>query len=386
LQEGGASQFETYDPKPLARPEIRGEFAAIATRTPGVEFCELMPEQAKLMDKLVVLRSIHHPSTQHSSSVHLLKTGYYCSPASDENEMPSFGSCVARTRGPISPGVPPYVTLNGGQRYGQGHYLGNGYNPFVVEANPAAEKFEIPNLTLVEGLSTARLEDRRALLANLDRAQRIRDTRGESVAMDRFKEQAFDMVTGPAARQAFRLDAESPKTRDQYGRNPMGQSLLLARRLVEHGVTFVTAGTFGWDHHGDLGKQMRKDAPDFDRAVAALVEDLHQRGLAKRVLVVVMGEFGRAPQYAPFLQHAAGRDHWGDVMSVLMAGGGLTGGQVVGASDARGGSAVSRRYRMECVLAHMYRHLGIDPGLTFADHNGRPRHLLEIRDRIVELG
>lgn len=386
VQEGGASQYETYDPKPLAPAEIRGEFAAIGTRVPGVEFSELMARQAKVMDKLVVLRSIHHPSTQHSSSVHLLKTGYYCRPEAIENEMPSVGSCVARTRGAAAPGLPPYVTVNGGDRYGQGHYLGNGFNPFVVEANPASEKFEVPNLTLVEGLSTSRLEDRRALLSGLDRAKRIRDTRGETVAMDRFTEQAFEMVTGPAARLAFKLDGESPKLRDQYGRNPIGQSLLLARRLVEHGVTFVTAGTFGWDHHGDLARQMGAESPAYDQAMAALVEDLHQRGLAKRVLVVAMGEFGRAPQYAPFQNFKPGRDHWGDVMSVLMAGGGLTGGQVIGASDAQGATAKSKRYRLECVLAHMYRHLGIDPGMMFVDHNGRPRNLLDIRDRIVELG
>jgi len=384
LQEGGASQFETYDPKPSAPAEIRGEFSAIPTNVPGVCFSELMVEQARIMDKLTVLRSIHHPSTQHSSSVHLIKTGYYCRPEAEENEMPSAGAVAARARGAAVAGMPPYVLLHSAERYDGGHFLGKGYNPFFVKSTQESADFKTPNLSLTEGVTTEQLQDRRRLLASFDAGQRFLNS-GEAQPLDHFQQQAFEMVTGTAARRAFQLDLENPKLRDRYGRNPLGQRLLLARRLVEHGVTFVTAGTFGWDHHGNLWKDMRRDAPAFDRAVAALVEDLHDRGLAERVLVVAMGEFGRTPRISSLNNSAPGRDHWGDAMSVLLAGGGLPGGQVVGATDAQGGRPTQHPYRLECVLAAMYRHLGIDPALTFNDHTGRPRHLLEIRDAITQL-
>jgi hypothetical protein len=397
---GGPSQFETYDPKPSAPADIRGEFAAIPTNVPGVRFCELMARQARVMDKLTILRSIHHPSGQHSSSSHLMQTGYYCNPAAQDNEMPSIGSLAAKFRGPVAPKMPPYVALPANAGYGNAHALGKGYNPFTVASDPRTKNmsdpervyarlgFRVPNLTLVEGVTTDRLKDRRALLAGFDDARRTRDLRGEGDAQDQFSAQAFDLVTGPAARRAFDLDEEPSRLRDSYGRTSVGDSMLLARRLVEHGVTFVTLGTFDWDMHGTLGKQMRSLAPAYDQAMAALVRDLHDRGLDRRVLVVALGEFGRAPQYAasPAAPQAGpGRDHWGDVMSVLMAGGGLRGGQVVGASDAKGAVPVQSPYRLESVLAFMYRHMGIDPAATFDDHTGRPRSLLEIREPIAQL-
>ena len=399
VQGGGASQFETYDPKPDAPAEIRGEFAAISTNVAGVQFCELMARQARVMDKLTILRSIHHPSTQHSSSLHLAQTGYYCNASAQDNEMPCIGSHTAKFRG-SSRGLPPYVALPPNAGYGNAHALGNGYNPFKVLGDPRTKNmgdeervinnlgFRVPNLTLVDGLTTDQLDDRQSLLSRFDKSSRIHDLRHDAEALDQFHAQAFDLVTGPAARRAFDLDKEPARVRDRYGRNSVGQSVLLARRLVEHGVSFVTLGTFDWDMHGTLGRQMRNLSPAYDQAMAALVEDLHIRGLDRRVLVVSMGEFGRAPQYAPSPaapKAAPGREHWGDVMSVLLAGGGLGGGQVVGASDAKGGVPKSSPYRLECVLALMYRHLGIDPAATFNDHSGRPRNLLEIRDRIKEL-
>lgn len=386
LQEGGGTQFETWDPKPDAADDIRGEFGTIATNVPGVRFSEVLPEQARVMDKLTILRSVHHPSTQHSSSVHLIKTGYYCRADSNDNEMPSIGSCVAKIRGAGQPGVPPYVLLQeGGIRYDAGHYLGKAFNPFELRLDPNAANFQVPNLSLVEGLTTDRLEDRKSLLAAFDRTARLQDGKGQAEAGDAFTRQAFEMVTGPRARQAFNLEAEPARLRDRYGRNRVGQSLLLARRLVEHGVSFVTVGTFGWDHHGNLWKDMKRDAPSFDRGVAALVEDLYDRGLEQRVLVVIMGEFGRTPKISSLNTSPPGRDHWGDSMSVLMAGGGFAGGQVIGATDAKGSVPVQSPIRLERVLATMYRHLGIDPAQYFVDHTGRPRHLLEIREAIPQL-
>ncbi|OAI46386.1 hypothetical protein AYO44_02145 [Planctomycetaceae bacterium SCGC AG-212-F19] len=385
VQPGGAPQHETWDPKPDAVPEIRGEFAAIPTRLPGVRFSELMVEQARIADKLTVLRSVHHPSTQHSSSVHLIKTGYYCRAEANENEMPAVGAYAARVRGAGKPGLPPYVLIETGERYDGGHFLGKSYNPFFVKTHYEKPEIQVPNLTLVEGVTVERLNDRRALLAGFDEANRILDTRGEIAGFDAFQRQAYAMVTGPQARRAFNLDAEPLTLRERYGRTLVGQNLLLARRLVEHGVTFVTAGTFGWDYHGDLWQQMRRDAPAFDRAVATLITDLAERGLAERVLVVVMGEFGRTPKISSINNLKPGRDHWGDAMSVLLAGGGMPAGRAIGATDAKGAFPTEHPCRLEQVLGHVYRHLGIDPGLTFNDFTGRPRHLLEIREPIPQL-
>ncbi len=393
LQEGGASQFETWDPKPEADDSIRGEFGTVATRVPGIHFSEILPEQAQIIDKLTVLRSVHHPSTQHSSSVHLIKTGYYCRPESDINEMPSIGSHIARQRGSVAAGVPMYVTLNKGARYGNGFYLGAGTNPFDVRnvwtgndyENPNDTRIVIPNLSLVEGLTFDQIADRRNLLTNLDTARRIVDRQGDSVGLDEFRRQAFDMVTGPAARNAFDLEAEPAALRDRYGRNRLGQSLLLARRLVEQGISFVTVGTFNWDHHSNLWSDMRRDVPAFDRGVTTLIEDLYSRGLQQRVLVVVMGEFGRTPRFEVIGRNKPGRDHWGDAMSVMLSGGGLAGGQVIGATDRLGWRPSQSPIRIERVLATMYRHLGIDPAQTVNDHRGRPRNLLEIREPIPQL-
>ena len=392
LQEGGASQLETWDPKPDTSAEIRGEFGVTSTSVPGVVFSEILPEQARIMDKLTILRSVHHPSTQHSSSVHLMKTGYYCRADSDFNEMPAIGSQIARLRGSVAGGVPTYVTLNKGARYGRGVYLGPGTDPFEVQnvwkgndyEQPQDTRIEIPNLSLVEGLTFEQIGNRQELLKSLEATRRLSDRRKDE-GVDAFRHQAFDLVTGAAARKAFDLETESTKTRERYGKNRVGQSLLLARRLVEHGVPFVTVGTFNWDHHGSLWQSLRRDGPAFDTGVAALVEDLHDRGLQKRVLVVVMGEFGRTPRFEVIGSNPPGRDHWGDAMSVLLAGGGLAGGQVIGATDQLGWRPSNSPIRIERVLAHMYRHLGIDPGQTVNDHRGRPRYLIEMRDRIAEL-
>lgn len=385
LQEGGASQFETYDPKPLSPIEVRGEFSAIPTSVPGVHFCDAMAQQAARMHRMTVLRSIHHPSTQHSSSVHLIKTGYYCRPEANENEMPAVGAYAARLRGPVERGMPPYAVLNTGERYDGGLYIGRGHNPFLIRTTNDNMRLEFPQTTLVEGITDDRWTDRRKLLAELDLTRRFLDSRGSADALDEFRRVAYDMISTPRARQAFDIDAEPTAVRDRYGRNPIGQRMLLARRLVEHGVTFLTVGTFGWDHHGDLWRQMRQDGPKFDQATAALIDDIHERGLSERVLVVVMGEFGREPKITAINGLPPGRDHWGSAMSVALAGGGLKGGQLIGATDSRGSVPTESPYRAECVLSHIYRHLGIDPSLTFPDYSSRPRHLLEIREPIREL-
>jgi hypothetical protein len=381
---GGPTQHETYDPKPAAPSEYRGPLNAIATSVPGISFSQYMAEQARILDKLAIVRSIHHDSGSHGTSSHLAQTGYYLRDRQNrDNEMPCAGSITARVRGANAEGLPAFVSIPRTMRYGRAAWLGKGYNPFETVKDPSRKGFEVPNLSLIGGLTEDRLQDRRKLISGLEHSRQIVDNHGISDALDEFSRQAFDMVTGDAARDAFDLDLERQETREFYGRNTSGQSLLLARRLVEAGVTFVTVrpARSSWDDHNGIAKRMKDKGPDYDRGVAALVSDLYERGLSERVLVVAIGEFGRTPR----VNRNAGRDHWGRLMSVLFAGGGLQMGQVVGSSDKTGSAPKDRPYRPENVLAMVYRHLGIDASLTFPDHAGRPRYILEKRGLISEL-
>ncbi|MEO2033691.1 MAG: DUF1501 domain-containing protein [Planctomycetaceae bacterium] len=382
---GGPSQFETYDPKPLAPLEYRGEFGVVSTNLPGVLFSELMVEQAKLMDKLSIVRSVHHQSNSHDPSSHLSQTGYYKrgpkGGQSSADTMPCFGSVISRVRGPNVSGLPAYVAVPGVMRNGRASYLGKAYNPFETVNDPVHPDFRVENLSPVSGLTDVRFDDRRGLLSALDRQRRLFDRQRSARAIDQFREQSFELVTGVRARAAFDLQAESDRLRDAYGRHTTGQSLLMARRLVEAGVTCVTVRVTGWDDHGKLARGLKQRGPAYDQGMAALVRDLYARGMNEQVLVVAMGEFGRTPRY----NRDAGRDHWGAVMSVLLAGGGLRPG-IVGASNSKGELPAAAPYRPENVLAMIYRHLGIDPQLTFNDFAGRPRYILEERGLITELG
>jgi uncharacterized protein (DUF1501 family) len=383
---GGPSHFETYDPKPEAPAEYRGPLRSIATALAGVRFCESLPRQAQLADRLAVIRSVRHDSSSHETSAHLTQTGYYLRDRQNrENEMPSAGSVTAMLRGANREGVPAYVAIPRAMRAGTAAYLGPGFNPFETVQDPAKPNFQVNNLSLVKGMSLQRLDDRRHLLTALDRTRRdvdaLVDRKGHTAAVDQFAEQAFELVTGKRAREAFQIDREDPRTRDRYGRNATGQSLLLARRLVEAGVAFITVRVGGWDDHVDLAKKLRPRAAEYDQAVAAIVGELRERGLDRDVMLVAMGEFGRTPRF----NKKKGRDHWGSVMSVMMAGGGLKVGQVVGASNRKGEVPIESPYRPENVLATIYRHLGIDSSQTFDDLAGRPRYVLEERGVIEEL-
>lgn len=379
---GGPAQHETYDPKPRASREVRGSLRAIPTSVPGVEFSELMTEQARIADKLAVIRSVTHNSGSHDTSAHLTQTGWFLrNNQSRQNEMPSVGAVAAHLRGRSTAGLPAFVAIPRGMRFGGAAWLGAGFAPYETVNDPNKKPFVVPNISLARGLTTQRLADRQGLLAELDGVRRLRDTQGAAVAMDTLADEAFEMLTGDGARRAFDIDTEKPAVRDRYGRHPIGQSMLLARRLVEHGVMFVTVRVPGWDDHKDLEKSMRKRLPAYDRGIAALVADLSERGMDRDVLVVAMGEFGRTPK----VNKTAGRDHWGRVMSVVMAGGGLRMGQAVGSSDANGASPHESPYRPQNVLTMVYRHLGIDPDTTLEDNAGRPWHLLAERGLIHEL-
>lgn len=380
---GGPTQHETYDPKPEAPAEYRGPLGVVRTTVPGVQFSELMTQQARIFDKLVVLRAVHHDSGSHQTSAHLTQTGYYLRDRqSRENDMPCIGSIAARICGPNQPGLPPFVSIPQSMRYGRAAWIGKGFNPFETVKSADRTPFVVENLSLIGGLTNKRLDNRRTLLQGFDTTRRIIDTKGVADAQDEFTRQAFEMVTGDKARAAFDIAAEPESVRQRYGASSLGQNILLARRLVERGVRFVSVrvNTLGsWDDHKDIRGRMKAKGPAFDTGVAALISDLHERGMANQVMVIGMGEFGRTPR----INKDAGRDHWGRVMSVLMAGGALRTGQVIGSSDATGSRPVDRPYRPENVLATVYQHLGIDPSTTFDDNSGRPRYLLEEREPVT---
>ena len=380
---GGASQFETFDPKPDAPAEYRGEFAAISTALPGFQFCELLPELAKAASRLAIVRSVHHEQASHIAE-HIVETGYDLTNfgSTREGDMPSIGSAVSRVRGAGgSSGIPAYVSLPRHHAYSSPHWLGAQHHFFAVDADPNEATFAVDNLAISNSLTIDRLRDRRALQAAFGARSPLEDRHGAAGVIDAFSQQAFDLITGEKARRAFRIGDEDPRLRDRYGRNVFGQRLLLARRLVEAEVPYVTVRMFDWDDHAELPKLMRVRGPMFDTGVAALIDDLHQRGMERDVLVVAMGEFGRTPRINP----NRGRDHYPGVNSILLSGGRYQMGQVIGATDRHGIAVSHAPYRPQNVITMVYQHLGIDAGMAFKDYSGRPRYLLEERGVIKEL-
>ena len=379
---GGASQFETFDPKPSAPVEYRGQFQAISTRLAGVTFCELMPGLAGLADRIAVIRSIHHEQASHIAE-HIVETGYdLVNTANTRNgDMPSMGAVVSRVRGPSPTGIPAYVSLPRHHAYSNPQWLGAQHHFFAVDGDPNADTFVVNNLELTQSLTIDRLRQRRHLQTAFSSGRSVADRSGDSATIDVFSQQAFDLITGERAQRAFQIRQEDPRYRDRYGRNSFGQRLLLARRLIEADVPFVTVRTFDWDDHDKLAERMQIRTPIFDTAVTTLLEDLQHRGLEKQVLVIAMGEFGRTPR----VNVNAGRDHFPAVNSVMLAGGNYRMGQVIGATDRNGTQVTQAPYRPQNILGMVYRHLGIDPALAFPDFSGRPRHILEERSPITEL-
>ena len=365
---GGPSHIDMYDPKPDAPAEFRGEFKAIPTSVPGVQICEHMPMQAKMMDKLAVLRSVVSVD-EHSDS--LVMTGYP-EQVNRTAGHPSFGSVLSKLQGGADD-VPPFVSLRGMSVGTQPGYLGVAHRPFTPDG-PAQQ-----NLKLVSGVPPARLDERKSLLQGFDTARRDIDATGGMKGMDAFTARAFDMIASGAVRNALDLKQEDPKSRERY---KGVENFLTARRLVEAGVKFVTLSYGGWDTHAGNFKQLKTQLPLLDRGVATLVQDLHDRGLADDVVTVVWGEFGRTPKINAT---DAGRDHWSPVMSAMVAGGGLKMGQAVGASSARAEYPKDRPYKVAQVLATIYRAVGVDPAMTFPNGTGRPMSVLDDREPVAEL-
>jgi len=379
---GGPSHLDMWDLKPEAPAEYRGEFRPIATNVPGIDISEHLPRSARTMDKYSIVRSVTHPDAGHESASHYLLTGYKPTNDIPAQEMPSYGSIVARERGPRQPGLPAYITVPQSPRSTAAGYLGVAYNPFSVGDDPNNGNFSVRNLTLPNGISMNRLSNRRRLLQTIDTLRRDADQTGLMEGLDAFTREAFEMVSSRAAQRAFDINQENARTRDQYGRHSLGQSMLLARRLIEAGVTFVTVNAGGWDTHANNFEALKNQKlPQFDTAWSALVNDMHARGMMENTLVLVWGEFGRTPRINP----GAGRDHWPGAMSVVMAGGGLRMGQAIGVTDARAEYPRERPITPEDVLSTMYHVLGIDQNREFHNEAQRPLKILNNGTPIREL-
>ncbi len=394
---GGPSQHETWDPKPAAPAEIRGPFGAIPTKVPGIQISGLLPRSAAIMNKWSIIRSLHHDNAGHSGADQICFTGYPQGPNPDVNVSPSCGSIVAKQFQAENQRLPAYVMIPRMVPGTEPAYLGPAYRPFETQADPASEgPFQVPNLQAPEGLSVERLAGRRELLGSLDGLRRAVDASGSMEAMDKFQAKAWDIVTGPEARQAFDLDAEPMKIRERYGFMPefkaptsdrcgcpaWSQRILLARRLIEAGVRLVTVDLRWWDTHVEGIDSMKNGfGSRWDQAYTALIEDLEQRGLLESTMVLAWGEFGRTPQ----LNAKNGRDHWPGVFSAAIAGGGVQGGRVVGSSDEKGAYPKDNAKAPQDVLATMYHHLGIDIHAEYYDRAGRPLPVLPFGKRIDEL-
>lgn len=369
-QSGGCGHQDTFDMKPDAPKEYRGEFNPIATNVPGIQICEHLPFTAKQADKYTILRSMHSKENNHERAINYLLTGYL--PLSTL-EFPSMGSVVSKELGPKS-GMPPYVAIpNTFPSYGGG-YLGGDYNPFIG-GDPNVSGYKVRDLTLPTDVDWTRVGNRKWLLEQMDAKYRAMDANPDFDALDSFHQRAYDLMRSPAAKKAFDIQAESESLRDRYGRTPVGQGCLLARRLVESGVRFVTVakGWLNYDTHGDNFNTMKKVLlPEFDRAFAALLEDLHQRGLLATTLVVAMGEFGRTPK----VNAGAGRDHHNKAWSICMAGAGIPGGRVLGATDKTATEVTDLPIEPEDLLYSIYTILGVDPSKDYQTPIGRPSKIV----------
>ena len=409
---GGCSHIDTYDPKPDAASEYRGPFSTIETAVPGLHFTELLPMQAAIADKFTVLRSMRQTAGGHPAGSMQMLSG---DPDTRDKPKPKFPDWMTVTNflrsreGQRDNPLPRYVGINPPLEYNGPAYLGDAYSPFTVTGDPSTPSFSVPNIGLSDQSEIRRIDRRSTLRQNLDTLERAFDRRGELGALDQFEEQAMTLLTNPQTREAFDLTLEDDRTRDRYGRNSWGQQLLLARRLIEAGVEVLTTSLNGplcgrtgnWDDHAvnqHVFDALRYRAQAYDQAVSALIEDVYARGLDKRVLVVVTGEFGRTPkiEYSPSTGEGnasaaagtmqPGRDHWPRAFSNIWAGGGIQTGRFIGSTDKRGEDTIERICTAGDFLATIYHHLGIDASSTMIkDFNGRPTPIVDHGKPIPEL-
>ncbi len=391
---GGPSHIDTLDPKPNAPIEIRGPFDVIPTALPGIQICEYLPKYAAMLNDFTLIRSVDCRHSNHEPNMVMQTANLAAEPRENREaeKFPALASLIAKHRGETTRDIPPYVVLNMKSRshLAWGGYLGKAYDPF--QGNNVESLFKLPG-----ELTQERLVNRRDLYSNLDRMRRDLDLAGSLEASDRFTQQAVDIVLGTHARDAFDISRESPTTLDRYGKHEWAKQALLARRLVESGVSFVTIdlsnhGASGtWDTHGDnippyggIWNGLRPLLPVFDHLFTTLIGDLKERSLLDDVLVIAMGEFGRTPQIGT-QGSSDGRNHWPIVMSMTLAGGGLRHGQVIGSSDRDGGQIKERPVTPGDLAATIFRHMGVPENLMYNDNRGRPRNVFESGASIREL-
>jgi hypothetical protein len=403
-QPGGLSHLDSYDPKPDSGSDYRGPFEVISTKVPGLRFTELLPRQAAIADKLVALRSMRQSAGGHPAGSMQLLSG---DPDTRDKPKPRYpdwmtvSNYLLAQRGPRQNPLPAYVGINPPLEYNGPAYLGDAYSPFVVSGDPNSPTFSVPNIGLTDADEVRRIGRRSTLRQRLDTLDRSFDQARDLAALDQFESQAMTLLTNPQTRIAFDLNREDARVRDRYGRNAWGQQLLLARRLVEAGVDVLTTSLSGplcgrvgnWDDHAvnhHVFDAMKFRSQAYDQAVSALIEDIYARGLDKRVMVVVTGEFGRTPRITSQIGTQTGimqpgRDHWPGAMSVLTFGGGMRTGQVVGATNTKGEYPADRPLTPNDLWATVFQHLGINYHHAFPDHSGRPMPILPFGEPIREL-
>ncbi len=371
---GGTSHHDTLDPKPEASADVRGEFGVIDTALPGIKFTDQMPSFAKNLKHFTVLRNLNPTIGSHAAADAVMMSGKRFNPAL---VYPTFGSVIAKEQG-YRGNLPPFVqigtSLSTNVGGGLPGYLGLAYGAFVLPGDPSKENFTVRDITPAGGMSVARIDRRREALRSIDRLQRQMIERPDVLeAMDDHYQHAFDIITAPSTEKAFKLSLEDDKTRDAYGRTNLGQSCLLARRLIEAGTRFVTVTSDGWDTHQQNFKTLKTLLPPLDQAFPALVMDLAERGLLEKTLVVWMTDFGRTPT----INSAAGRDHWSTSSVLCMAGAGTPGGQVLGATDEIGGRVVQNECFPKDIAATLFTKLGIPLDTIYSTADGRPIRLCD---------
>lgn len=362
---GGSAHQETWDPKPYAPVEYRGEMGQVKTKLEGVLFNECMTKTAQIADKITVVRSMTHGEAAHERGTHNMFTGYRPSPAII---FPSMGSVVSHELG-VRNNLPPYVAIpNMPTTYAGSGYLSSSYAPFSLGADPANGGFKVQDLSLPGGVSDDRFATRRSMLDTVNAHFQAKEKSDNLDAMDTFYQRAYGLISSEKAKAAFDINQEDAKIRDAYGRNSAGQRMLMARRLVEGGVRFVTLTYGGWDMHGGIAGSIRRQVPEFDQAFAMLISDLDQRGMLDKTLVMVSSEFGRTPK----INSGAGRDHWPKVFSVALAGGGIKRGNIYGTSDATASEPDENPLGVEDLAHTVYHCLGIDADKRLMSPGDRP--------------
>lgn len=383
--DGGPSHLETFDLKPDAPEEVRGDFKPIETNVSGIRICEHLPKTAKVMNLFTILRSVTHNDSNHGAGNHLMTTGRSTPvPIGCGNSAsyhPSMGAFTAHER--TAPhGLPPYLILGNAMRSGGPNFLGAQHGPLVVNGDPNSASFQVKDVTLPGGIDAARLDARRGLLGQIDTLQRLTDQPNDPITgHDSYARRAFELMTSAGAKAAFNIAEEPAALRERYGRHRFGQQCLLARRLVEAGVPWISIHWGGWDHHFDLFNDMKRMLPQLDPGFSTLLSDLQERGLLDTTLVTLLGEFGRTPK----INKGPGRDHWGPGMAVAIAGAGVPGGQVVGATSPDGHSPVERALSPQDLSCTIFQKLGVDYRKEFHNELGRPTQMVSGGEPIREL-